>query len=238
MDNFKDKLAQKFSAQEIITANAQAEVEEMERLRLQVSEYERILQEMRKLNYKNTELVEKIDLMIGENAELIQGMKQDEQKLLAALRDLTDEQTRNREAEFAKKEEERLEQEQNAKAKRDADIAALAELLEKKFERSDDFVHKENVKVYRNVQAVVVDELKNHAENIQSCVQNCMQNGMQDSMKKSIQEIMQSCIQEHMQNERDEFGTRINKAVTCSMIAMAASIVSAVLCVLMAIGFI
>lgn len=234
MDNFKDKLAQKFSAQEIIAANAQAEVEEMERLRLQVSEYERILQEMRKLNYKNTELVEKIDLMIGENAELIQGMKQDEQKLLAALRDLTDEQTRNREAEFAKKEEERLEQEQNAKAKRDADIAALAELLEKKFERSDDFVHKENVKVYRNVQAVVVEELKNHTENIQGSIQNVMQ----DSMKKSIQEIMQSCIQEHMQNERDEFGTRINKAVACSMIAMAASIVSAVLCVLMAIGFI
>lgn len=226
MDNFKDKLAQKFSAQEIIAANAQAEEEEMERLRLQVSEYERILQEMRKLNYKNTELVEKIDLMIGENAELIQGMKQDEQKLLAALRDLTDEQTRNREAEVAKKEEERLEQEQSAKAERDADIAALAELLEKKFERSDDFVHKENVKVYRNVQAVVVDEFKNHAENIQGYIQN----GMQDSMKKSIQEIMQ--------NERDEFSTRINKAVTCSMIAMAASIVSAVLCVLMAIGFI
>lgn len=226
MDNFKDKLAQKFSAQEIIAANAQAEEEEMERLRLQVSEYERILQEMRKLNYKNTELVEKIDLMIGENAELIQGMKQDEQKLLAALRDLTDEQIRNREAEVAKKEEERLGQEQSAKAKRDADIAALAELLEKKFERSDDFVHKENVKVYRNVQAVVVDEFKNHAENIQGYIQN----GMQDSMKKSIQEIMQ--------NERDEFSSRINKAVTCSMIAMAASIVSAVLCVLMAIGFI
>lgn len=245
MDNFKDKLAQKFSAQEIIAANAQAEVEEMERLKLQVSEYERILQEMRKLNYKNTELVEKIDSMIGENAELIQGMKQDEQKLLAALRDLTDEQTRNREAELAKKDEERLEQEQNAKANREAAIAALAEMLEKKFERSDDFVHKENVKVYRNVQAVVVDELKNHAENIQSSIRDCMQNdvqnginGIQDTMKKNMQEIVQSCIQEHMQNERDEFGTKISKAVICSMIAMAASIVGAVLCVLMAIGFI
>lgn len=238
MDNFKDKLAQKFSAQEIIAANTQAEMEEMERLKLQVSEYERILQEMRKLNYKNTELVEKIDLMIGENAELIQGMKQDEQKLLAALRDLTDEQTRNREAELARKEEERLEREQGAKASREADIAALTELLEKKFERSDDFVHKENVKVYRNVQAVVVDELKNHAENIQSCIQNCIQNDMQDSLKKNVQEIVQNCIQEHMQNERDEFGTKINKALICSIIAMAASIVSAVLCVLTTLGFI
>ena len=91
-----DKLAQKFSAQEMIKANSQAEAEELKRLQMQVSEYEKILQEMRKLNYKNTELSEKLDLMIGDNADKIQGMKEDEQKLIAALRDLTDEQTRNR----------------------------------------------------------------------------------------------------------------------------------------------
>ena len=36
--------------------------------------------------------------------------------------------------------------------------------LEECFKQSNDFVHKENVKVYRNVQAVVVDELKNQTE--------------------------------------------------------------------------
>ncbi len=77
-----DKLAQKFSAQEMIRANSQAEAEELERLQLQVSEYEKILQEMRKLNYKNTELAEKLELMIGENAEKIQSMKEDEQQLI------------------------------------------------------------------------------------------------------------------------------------------------------------
>ena len=108
MDNFMDKLAQKFSAQEMIKANSQAEAEELKRLQMQVSEYEKILQEMRKLNYKNTELSEKLDLMIGDNADKIQGMKEDEQKLIAALRDLTDEQTRNREAELERKEEDRM----------------------------------------------------------------------------------------------------------------------------------
>ena len=39
-------------------------------------------------------------------------------------------------------------------------LAQLKELLEEKFRQSDDFLHKENVKVYRNVQAAVVEELK------------------------------------------------------------------------------
>lgn len=168
MDNFMDKLAQKFSAQEMIKANSQAEAEEMKRLQLQVSEYEKILQEMRKLNYRNTELTEKLDLMIGDNADKIQGMKEDEQRLIAALRDLTDEQTRNREAELERKAEERIEQERAEESQKQTDLAAITDLLENKFQKSDDFVHKENVKVYRNVQAVVVDELKRCVESAQS----------------------------------------------------------------------
>lgn len=168
MDNFMDKLAQKFSAQEMIKANSQAEAEELKRLQMQVSEYEKILQEMRKLNYKNTELSEKLDLMIGDNADKIQGLKEDEQKLIAALRDLTDEQTRNREAELERKEEDRMEQERAKEIQKQADITAITDILEDKFQRSDDFVHKENVKVYRNVQAVVVDELKRYTESAQN----------------------------------------------------------------------
>lgn len=158
MDNFIDKLAQKFSAQEMIKANSQAEAAEMKRLQLQVAEYEKILQEMRKLNYKNTELSEKMDALIGDNAEKIQEMKADEHKLVTALRDLTDEQTRNREAELERKESERLEREAQDQQKAENSMSALTELLEEKFNHTDDYVHRENVKVYRNVQAVVVDE--------------------------------------------------------------------------------
>lgn len=168
MDNFMDKLAQKISAQELIKANSQAEAEELQRLQMQVSEYEKILQEMRKLNYRNTELSEKLDLMIGDNAGKIQNMKEEEQRLIAALRDLTDEQTRNREAELERREEERLERERAEEARKQTDITAITDLLENKFQKSDDFVHKENVKVYRNVQAVVVDEIKRSMENAQS----------------------------------------------------------------------
>ena len=210
MDNFMDKLAQKISAQEMIKANSQAEAEEMQRLQMQVSEYEKILQEMRKLNYRNTELSEKLDLMIGDNAGKIQNMKEEEQRLIAALRDLTDEQTRNREAELERREEDRLERERAEEARKQTDISAITDLLENKFQKSDDFVHKENVKVYRNVQAVVVDEIKRSVENAQS---------EQSVLKK-------------------ELNAKLNKVLVISVISMLASAASVVLWALMVTGII
>lgn len=159
MDNFMDKLAQKFNAQEIIKANSQAEAAEMKKLQLQVAEYEKILQEMRKLNYKNSELSEKIDGLVGENANKIQGLQEEETKLLSVLRNLTDEQKRIREEELARREAERTEDTKKTEEQKQQ----LVE-LEECFKQSNDFVHKENVKVYRNVQAVVTDELKNQTE--------------------------------------------------------------------------
>ena len=216
MDNFMDKLAQKFSAQEMIKANSQAEAEEMKRLQLQVSEYEKILQEMKKLNYRNTELADKLDRMIGDNADKIQGMKEDEQRLIAALRDLTDEQTRNREAEIGRKEEERIEQERAAENRKQTDLAAIAELLENKFQKSDDFVHKENVKVYRNVQAVVVDEIKRSTE--------------------SAQEERMKLKSELADELRRELVKKLNKVMVFGVISVAVSAVSVALWVLMAMG--
>ncbi len=207
-----DKLAQKFSAQEMIKANSQAEAEEMKRLQLQVSEYEKILQEMRKLNYRNAELSEKLGLMIGDNADKIQGMKEDEQRLIAALRDLTDEQTRNREAELERKEEARIERERAEEIQKQTDLSAITDLLENKFQTSDDYVHRENVKVYRNVQAVVVDEIKRCMESAQS-----ERTALKDELKK-------------------ELSAKMNKVMFFSVISMIASIVSVVLWVLTAVG--
>ena len=156
-----DKLAQRFSAQEVIKANSQAEAAEMKKLQLQVAEYEKILQEMRKLNYKNSELSEKIDGLVGENANKIQGLQEEETKLLATLRNLTDEQTRIREEELAQKEAERADENRKTEEQKQQLTS-----LEERMKQTDEFVHKENVKVYRNVQAVVVDELKKQTETL------------------------------------------------------------------------
>lgn len=172
MDNFMDKLAQKFNAQEMIKANLEAEENEMKKMKLQISEYEKILQEMRKLNYKNTEMSEKLDLMIGETADKLQSIKSDEQRLLGLLRDITDEQTRNiesdqelRQEEIAQRSRERELRDKENQEKNDNSkqvVSELTQFIDNKFQSSDDFSHKENVKVYRNVQAVVVDELKRY----------------------------------------------------------------------------
>lgn len=60
-------------------------------------------------------------------------------------------------------------QETNAQgADKEQELAQIKELLEEKFKQSDDFLHRENVKVYRNVQAAVSDELNKQTEVLQS----------------------------------------------------------------------
>ena len=75
MDNFVDKLSQKINAQEMIKANAQAEANEMQRLQEQVAQYEAILQDMRKLNYKNSELTDKINALVDESMQKVQSSR-------------------------------------------------------------------------------------------------------------------------------------------------------------------
>ncbi len=280
MDNFMDKLAQKFSAQEMIKANSQAEAAEIKRLQFQVSEYEKILQEMRRLNYKNTEISEKLDEVIGDSAKKLFGMKEEQQKLVASLRDLAAEQGRSRETELAQREHALMERERAAEQTRMAqeraieearldreraleevrqereraeherqeheraaeearlareradraaeearlaheraeearlgneaeeqkanDFDAIAGMIDEKFKYSDDFVHKESVKVYRNVQAVVVDELKQYADN--------------------------------MTAENNKLRAKLGNVMTVSVIAMAASIAGVVISLLTIFG--
>ena len=113
MDTFMDKLAQKFTAQEMIKANSAAEAAELQRTREQVKKYNDCLQEMKQVNDDT-------------KAALVQI-----QETLEAGMD----QFKN------------------------AEIP-----LEGLSNEIMDFVHKENVKVYRNVQAVVVDELNKQNE--------------------------------------------------------------------------
>lgn len=75
MDNFMDKLAQKYNAQEMIMANSQAEAAKMQSLQEQVEAYEAVLQEMRKLNYKNTELTEKMYSLVDESIEKVRNLQ-------------------------------------------------------------------------------------------------------------------------------------------------------------------
>lgn len=72
MDSFVDKLAQRFNAGEIIRANGEAEALETNRLKAQADEYDKILQEVRRLNLKTVELSEQVSQMIQCGIEQIE----------------------------------------------------------------------------------------------------------------------------------------------------------------------
>lgn len=232
-----DKIAQKFTAQDMIKANAAAEEKELERLRLQVAEYDTRIQEIRKLNLKNLELADNLQAMIDEenarikeyagaqkatqaqefnlNAELEKAagssseqLEEMTQKLTAQAKqiamakletmerlDALENRLNTRpvlEQITAKLEETSAPEELLARldchsqlsgieAKlesrptfdeivellgKDESPEGLVQRLDAVKEELTDHVHKENVKVYRNVQAAVADENKKLIEAI------------------------------------------------------------------------
>ena len=112
MDTFIDKLAQKFSAQDMIRANLAAEAKETRKLREKMESYESLLQEMRQINLKNMESAERVNQMLQEGAQ-------------------TD-----------------------------------REYLQEMFTKTDETLHTENVKVYRNVQAAIQTGLEEQTKTL------------------------------------------------------------------------
>ncbi len=143
MDNFIDKLAQKFTSGEVIRANQAAEEREMRRLREQVAEYEKCLQEMRKLQLRNMQTGEELKQLMDKTGEEMDMLTQ---AAISRIEKLA-----------APREEAGLQEELEQIRKT---LEESRETMAEQFRQADDFLHKENVKVYRNVQAVVVDEVK------------------------------------------------------------------------------
>lgn len=72
MDNFMDKLAKRFNAGELIQANGEAEARENQRLKDQMNEYDKVIQEIRRLNLKTIEVSEQVSQMAACSIEQIE----------------------------------------------------------------------------------------------------------------------------------------------------------------------
>lgn len=172
MDNFIDRLAQKFIAGEVIKANSAAEERELKKLREQVAEYEKCLQEMRKIQLVNTQSAQNLHDLMVESTDSLRELTKESLKKISDVQLETDAQKSDAKkavdtaAETISKMEESV-------VKMQETVAVLSETLEKnqkemkeRFDQADDYLHKENVKVYRNVQAVIVEEVGNKTESI------------------------------------------------------------------------
>lgn len=172
MDNFIDKLAQKFIAGEVIKANSVAEERELKRLREQVAEYERCLQEMRKVQMTNTQTAQNLHDMMVESTENFQKLTRQSIAKIEEIQGNADvkESEAKETIETAKEAMGRLEEQAKAMLETveqlTSDMDQKQQEIGQWFQKADDFLHKENVKVYRNVQAVVVEEVGNKTESI------------------------------------------------------------------------
>lgn len=170
MDMFIDKLAQKLTAQEIIRANTAADTEELNRLRNQIAEYNDCLTKLQKLIDDGTEKLRafqkenaetdiegsigKINLSLQQNmSQLKEHLEELDQKLAASNDPVLEAVTG-------------LEKSLQEKLKQiDSELEEQADSqLTEKLTVLDENVHKECVKVYRNVQAVILEESEKQKE--------------------------------------------------------------------------
>ena len=172
MDTFMDKLAQKLNAQEMIRANSAADAEEMGRLKNQIKEYNDCLIKLEKLLDDGAQKLEgaqvngaELNRLIEESIAKISEMQKDTESIeamqtvleelkVALGTTLADQKTTFGAA---------LKEQKNAM---DTALEEQKAVLETKLADTNENVHKECVKVYRNVQAVVVEENAKQSESV------------------------------------------------------------------------
>lgn len=182
MDNFMDKIAQKLSAQEAIRANAAADAAQMEKLESQVAEYDACMKEMRKLNLKNAENEQKLnDLLVRTGRQIEDSLNNYSRQLESLTRKNAAQIQKLTEEAFLKLQRTKSEEEKDEEVKQSIEelrktAGSNMEKLQELFGNSDEFVHKENVKVYRNVQAAVVEELEKQTQALLSARDELMEN--------------------------------------------------------------
>lgn len=197
MDGFIDKFAQRKNAQEMIRANAMAEAKEKEKMALRLSEYEQAIQEMRQCNLKTIENAEKVKELLAAGLNKIEEVQKKDagadlksEELIREIKSLSEE-LNDRMAELLRRQNDQgaaalekqqgqmtelldrqnsLFEKQNAQMQElmETQKGALGELLH----NTEDFTHKESVKVYRNVQAVIEDALPKQTEKIAETIKN------------------------------------------------------------------
>ena len=155
MDMFIDKLAQKLTAQEMIKANMAADAEEMNKLKGKTKEYAEALEQIKKLVEDGVGRLraakvdgKEIDRLVEESIAKINEIKADDDR----------------------KDVETAAAVEALKAETIAALEAVKEQISEKLESSNENVHKECVKVYRNVQAVVVEENNKQTESLKEAM--------------------------------------------------------------------
>lgn len=178
MDNFMDKIAQKLTSQDMIRANQAADAAQLQNLEAQMSlfkeqmgKYDDCLQEMRKLNLKNIESAQGVAQLADEaNEKLGKTVGEIESASVSKIQQTSDvsiEGINRTVTESLAKIAEIKENADNLEAITET-MTEMQGKLEASFKSMEDFLHTDNVKVYRNVQAAMIEELEKQTAEIKA----------------------------------------------------------------------
>ena len=159
---------------ELIRANGAAEAAQTDRLREEVSDYTQVIGQLRELYDRNNELVQKLQFMNRSQADEIRGLLQDNNERisekLASMQDLDAQALQEGvAAAVAGSQSEVL-----------ASLQKTQEQARELHQQSDDFNHKENVRVYRNIQASMIAELGKQTQELRA---------QMDALQESVQSM-------------------------------------------------
>lgn len=161
MDMFTDKLSQKLTAQEMIRANTAADLEELNKLRNQAAEYSECLSRMKDLIDEGYENLAKMQETGEGNSLALKQEIESFQEFLSELKEqfaMMDKSVAWQLECLLKTLGERMD-----KLYSQIEVQTSAQLSER-MNGVEESLHKECVKVYRNVQAAMVEEIGKQGE--------------------------------------------------------------------------
>ena len=153
---------------ELIRANGAAEAAQADRLKSEVNDYAGMIDQLQALYEKNSELVQKLHFMNLSTTENIRSMlTENNEKIAEKLDALQEFDTAGLEARLKSSFDDSIaESDERVKGELDRSREKLIQLQQ----RSDEFGHRESVRVYRNVQASMVQELARQTEELSAAI--------------------------------------------------------------------
>ena len=152
------------AADDMIRANEEAQAIEVDALKETVLSYQKQIEELKDLYEKNRVLVDEMRRLSIETTKGVQDV------MKASAQALSENSTALRDVDFSKMQEDARkdmeESSKNLETKLTESIGASEQKIADLLQQSDDFSHKENVRVYRNVQAAVEQLLKKQTDEL------------------------------------------------------------------------
>lgn len=147
---------------ELIRANGAAEAARTDRLREEVSDYTQVIEQLRDLYDRNNELVQKLQFMNRSQTDEIRRLLQENNdrisEKLSAMQDWDTQALQEGISAAVSGSQETV----LSALQKTQDHATMLQ------QQSDDFNHKENVRVYRNIQASMIAELGKQTQELRA----------------------------------------------------------------------